>query len=190
MSAEMAEKQTENNVAVIAGLIKSCRAAQAGFLNAAEHVRNSDLSAYFTGRSMERARFAAELERAAHQLAESELSRTSAMADRVRRAWAELQFTRGHNDGAILSVVAAAERTTRELLSAGAEPGFSRRCEGLVGTAGGQHLGCLRPGLHAARHARQGGIKLLPGRHFGQVAISGRSKRVHSPACAPRATAP
>ena len=114
MDAEMTEKQTENNIEVIGGLIKSCRAAQAGFLNAAEHVRNSDLSAYFTGMSMERARFAAELERAAQQLGEAELSRTAAMAERVYRAWVDLQFVRGRNDGAILSLVSAAERTTRD----------------------------------------------------------------------------
>ena len=114
MGAEMTEKQTENNIDVIAGLIQCCRTAQAGFLNAAEHVRNSDLSAYFTGRSMERARFAAELERAAHQVGEAEISRTAAMAERVHRAWVDLQFARGRNDGAILGMVAAVERTTRD----------------------------------------------------------------------------
>ena len=114
MSAEATETNRENNIDVIAGLIKSCRAAQAGFLNAAEHARNSDLGAYFTGRSLERARFAAELERAALQFDGANLSRSAPMAERVYRAWVELTFPRGASDGAILTAVAAAERTTRD----------------------------------------------------------------------------
>ena len=108
------EKQTENNFDVIAGLIKSCRAAQSGFLNAAGNVRNSDLSAYFTGRSVERARFAAELQRAGQQPGEAELSRSAPMAQRVTRAWEDLQLARGSNDGTILEAVATAERTIRD----------------------------------------------------------------------------
>jgi uncharacterized protein (TIGR02284 family) len=114
MSAEGTETNRENNVDVIAGLIKSCRAAQAGFLNAAEQARNSDLGAYFTGRSLERARFAAELERAAQQLDGAEHSRSAPMAERVQRAWVDLTFARGTSDGAILNDVAAAERTMRD----------------------------------------------------------------------------
>jgi hypothetical protein len=142
MGAEMTQKQTENNIDVIAGLIKSCRAGQAGFLSAAERTRNSDLGAYFTGRSMERARFAAELERVARQLGEADLSRSGVpgkpavgllgssgvpgkpavgllgssapMAEQVHRAWVELNLARRASDSGILSVVAEAERTTRD----------------------------------------------------------------------------
>ena len=114
MGAEMTEKQTENNIDVLAGLIKSCRAAQSGFLSAAERTRNSDLGAYFTGRSMERARFAAELERAARQLSEAELSLNAPIAESVQRAWVDFNLARGTSDSGILSIVAEAERTTRE----------------------------------------------------------------------------
>ncbi len=132
MDAETTERQTENNIDVIAGLIKSCRVAQAGFLNAAEHVRNSDLSAYFTGMSMERARFAAELERAAQQLGEAGFSRSAAMAERVQRAWADLQFARGANDGTILSAVSAAERTTRDFYQQALSLDFSTQVRSLL----------------------------------------------------------
>ena len=134
MGAEMTGKQTENNITennidVLAGLIKSCRAAQAGFLSAAERTRNSDLGAYFTGRSMERARFRAELERAARQLSEAELSRggvpgksavgllelSAPMAERVQRAWVDFNLARGTSDSGILSIVAEAERATRDV---------------------------------------------------------------------------
>ena len=128
MGAEMTEKQAVPNVDVIAGLIKSCRAAQAGFLSAAERTRSSDLGAYFTGQSMERARFAAELERAARQLGEADLSRggvpdkpsvgllgLGAAAERTHRAWVELNVARGSSDSGILSAVAAAEQTTWDL---------------------------------------------------------------------------
>ena len=132
MDAEMTDRQTENNLDVIAGLIKSCRAAQAGFLNAAEYVRNSDLGAYFTGRSMERARFAAELQRAAQQVGEADLARIGGMAERVHRAWAELQFARGRNDGEILSMVSTAERTTRDFYQQALNLGLSAEVRGLL----------------------------------------------------------
>ena len=128
MGAEITEKQTENNIDVLAGLIKSCRAAQAGFLSAAERTRNSDLGAYFTGRSMERARFAAELERAARQMSAADRSRSGVpgkpvigllglsvpMAERVQRAWVDFNLAGGTSDSGILSIVAEAERSTRE----------------------------------------------------------------------------
>jgi uncharacterized protein (TIGR02284 family) len=113
MSAEVIEKQAERIADVIMGLIKTCRASQIGFLNAAERVRNSALRSYFIGQSMERARFAAELERVAHQ-GEIDLSRGAPTANRVQRVWTDLRLVRG-SDGNVLSAVALAERNTRDL---------------------------------------------------------------------------
>jgi uncharacterized protein (TIGR02284 family) len=109
MSVDLIEKQTDENADVIMGLIKTCRASQVGFLSAAERVRNSALRAYFIGQSMERARFAAELERVAQQ----DLTQGAPTANRVQRSWTDLRLVRG-SDGTVLSAVASAVRNTKD----------------------------------------------------------------------------
>src|ERR1039457_7147585 len=53
----------ENNaVSVLENLIETCKDGQKGYQEAASHVKRSDLKTYFNEQSLERSRFAGELE--------------------------------------------------------------------------------------------------------------------------------
>ncbi len=51
-----------NPISVIEELIQTCKDGQKGYLEAATHVKRSDLKAFFNEQSLERSRFAGELE--------------------------------------------------------------------------------------------------------------------------------
>src|ERR1035441_10744480 len=53
----------ENNaISVVENLIETCKDGQKGYQDAAQHVKRSDLKTYFNEKSLERSRFAGELE--------------------------------------------------------------------------------------------------------------------------------
>jgi uncharacterized protein (TIGR02284 family) len=110
MSADMADK----NMDVIKKLIETCRDGQAGYLEAAEHARNTELRAFFSGQSMERARFAAELESMARRLGEADPSRGPSLANQMHRAWIDLKHRLGGGDGGVLGSVEAGERNAKD----------------------------------------------------------------------------
>lgn len=93
----------------IKNLIEVCRDAQAGYLIAAEHARSAELRAFFTSQSMERARFAAELEGLARRISGASLRRTG-IVDRINRAWLELKQKLGAGDAGVLETVELSER--------------------------------------------------------------------------------
>ena len=66
----MAAETSKSNLEIIEKLIETCRDGQAGYLEAAEHARNSELRDFFSQQAMERARFAAELEHVAERFGE------------------------------------------------------------------------------------------------------------------------
>ncbi len=68
MGAEMAD----DTIKMIEKLIETCRDGQAGFLEAAEHTRNSELRDFFSSQSLERSKFAGELESVARHLGQAE----------------------------------------------------------------------------------------------------------------------
>ena len=51
-----------NAISVIENLIETCKDGQKGYQAAASHVKRSDLKTYFNEQSLERSRFAGELE--------------------------------------------------------------------------------------------------------------------------------
>ena len=122
MSTETVEKSFD----VMKDLVETCRDAQAGYLIAAEHVRNAELRAFFSQQSMDRARFAAELERAARRLGDAEIPRGSGIVDRINRAWLELKQKLAIGDIGVLETVEAAERSVKihfqQALQAGLPP--------------------------------------------------------------------
>jgi uncharacterized protein (TIGR02284 family) len=108
MSVAISESQLE----VIKNLIETCRNEQAGYLIAAEHARNAELRAFFSNQSMERARFAAELEGAARR-GGTQLIRSSGIVDRINRAWVELKQRLSAGDAGVLDSVENGERDAR-----------------------------------------------------------------------------
>jgi uncharacterized protein (TIGR02284 family) len=102
--------EVQADLQLVKNLIEVCRDAQAGYLIAAEHAREAELRTFFTGRSMERARFAAELEGIARHFAGGESVRRTGIVDRINRAWQELKHKLGAGDAGVLENVESFER--------------------------------------------------------------------------------
>jgi len=105
MSAEIADK----NVDLIKKLIETCRDGQAGYMEAAEHSRNAELRAFFSQQSMERARFAAELESVLRRMGGAGQSHGPSIASKMHRAWIELKYKLGGRDAGVLGSGEAGE---------------------------------------------------------------------------------
>lgn len=109
MGAEM----VEDTIDVIGKLIETCRDGQAGYLEAAEHTRNSALRAFFSQQGLQRAKFAGELENAARRLGEADPDRKPSMAGTLHRAWIDLKHKLGAGDDSILISVESGERNAK-----------------------------------------------------------------------------
>ena len=139
MSAEIAVSETKlstetagsdveliRKLDVIEKLIETCRDGQAGYLEAAEHAKNAELRAFFSGQSMERARFAAQLESVARRLGAADPSRGPSIASKMHCAWIDLKHRLGGGDAGVLGCVEAGESTAKnhylQALRAGLPP--------------------------------------------------------------------
>jgi uncharacterized protein (TIGR02284 family) len=104
-------------------LIETCRDGQEGYREAAEHTKDPDLRKFFDLQSLERARFAGELENIARRLGESNPNRRPSMANKLHRAWINLKEKLGAGDASILESVEAGEdkarNTYQEVLQSG-----------------------------------------------------------------------
>jgi len=96
--------QQKEIISTINGLIETLKDGQEGFKQAAEAVKDSNLKSLFSEYSLQRARFAGELQSEAHQLGESEPEESSSVAGAMHRAWINLKsaVTSG-DDHAILA---------------------------------------------------------------------------------------
>jgi uncharacterized protein (TIGR02284 family) len=137
MSTEMADEEMD----VIKKLIETCRDAQAGYLEAAEHVRSSALRAFFSRQSIERAKFAAELESVARRRGETEPDQSPSIANKIHRAWIDLKTKFGGGDASVIESVEFEERSAKdhylEALSVGLpldlQTVLERQAESVVG---------------------------------------------------------
>jgi uncharacterized protein (TIGR02284 family) len=129
---KLSTERTESDVnpidllELIKKLIETCRDGQAGYLEAAEHARNAELRSFFSTQSMERARFAAELESVARRMGEASPAYSPSVASMVHRAWIDLKHKLGGGDCGVLGSVEVGERNAvshyREALQAALSP--------------------------------------------------------------------
>ncbi|MBV8207357.1 MAG: PA2169 family four-helix-bundle protein [Acidobacteria bacterium] len=96
-------------IGILENLIDACRDGENGYRDAAEHITDSGLRSYFQGQSLERARFAADLELAIERLGKWEQTHQGTLAATVARDWFDLKRFFGGDDAAILEAVEAGE---------------------------------------------------------------------------------
>jgi uncharacterized protein (TIGR02284 family) len=87
----------------LAKLIRLCRDAQSGYRDAAEHAKDSRLKNLLNEVSLQRARFAGELESEAVHWGQSDVDRAGSTMGAIRRGWTGLKSSLGGGDEAILS---------------------------------------------------------------------------------------
>ena len=96
--------QQKEIISTINGLIETLKDGQEGFRQAAEGVKDSNLKSLFNEFSLQRARFAGELQAEAVKLGESEPEKDSSASGALHRAWINIKsaITSG-DDHAILA---------------------------------------------------------------------------------------
>jgi uncharacterized protein (TIGR02284 family) len=105
----------ENNaVSVIEALIETCKDGQKGYQDAATHVKRSDLKTYFNEQSLERSRFAGELEAELIHLGKSDKKVSGSVSAAMHRAWIDTKVALGGGDKTILESVEAGEDNAKE----------------------------------------------------------------------------
>lgn len=105
----------ENNaVSVLEDLIETCKDGQKGYQDAASHVKRSDLKTYFNEQSLERSRFAGELEAELIRLGKPDKKVTGSASATLHRAWIDTKVALGAGDHSILESVEAGEDNARK----------------------------------------------------------------------------
>ena len=83
--------QQKEIISTINGLIETLKDGQEGFRQASEAVKDSQLKSLFSEYSLQRAKFAGELQNAAINLGEAKPENTSSTAGAMHRAWINLK---------------------------------------------------------------------------------------------------
>jgi uncharacterized protein (TIGR02284 family) len=99
----------DDTIDTIVRLIETCRDGQAGYLEAAELARNGELRNFFAHQSLERSKFAGELESVARNLGDAAPGRGPSYAARLHHAWIDLKQMLGGGDASVLSSVELGE---------------------------------------------------------------------------------
>ncbi|HUI83514.1 MAG TPA: PA2169 family four-helix-bundle protein [Candidatus Binatia bacterium] len=90
-------------VAALEKLIEICRDGQAGYREAGEHASDPGLKKLFGEISLNRARFAGDLENETLRLGKADVDRSGSALGAIQRGWASLRANLGGGDDAILS---------------------------------------------------------------------------------------
>jgi uncharacterized protein (TIGR02284 family) len=105
----------ENNaVDVLEDLIETCKDGNKGYQDAASHTKRADLKAYFNEQSLERSRFAGELEAELPHLGEHNKKVTGSASAALHRAWIDTKVSLGGGDKTILESVEQGEDNAKQ----------------------------------------------------------------------------
>jgi uncharacterized protein (TIGR02284 family) len=99
---------------ILQELIEANRDAQKGYQDAAEHVKDAEIRSFFLEQSLERARFAGELEDAIRDFGESNPDRSGSVAGALHRAWVDTKVALGGGDHTILESVEQGEDSAKK----------------------------------------------------------------------------
>jgi uncharacterized protein (TIGR02284 family) len=105
----------ENNaISVVENLIETCKDGQKGYQDAAEHVKRSDLKTYFNEQSLERSRFAGELEAELVRLGKPDKKVSGSASAAMHRVWIDTKVALGGGDKTILESVEKGEDDAKD----------------------------------------------------------------------------
>src|SRR5271165_733807 len=95
-------------------LIQICRDGQEGYRDGAEHAKDPELKRIFNEVSLERAKFAGDLEAEAIRWGKSDVDRSGTALGAVHRGWANLKAALGGGDDALLSSMETGDEFARK----------------------------------------------------------------------------
>lgn len=102
----------ENNnktLEVVEKLIETCKDGENGYRDAAEHVKRADLKTFFLNQSLERSKFAGELQAELPHLGEHGKKDSGSTSAAIHRAWIDTKVALGGGDKTILESVEQGE---------------------------------------------------------------------------------
>lgn len=103
-----------NALNVVEKLIETCKDGENGYRDAAEHVKRADLKTFFLSQSLERAKFAGELQAELPRLGEHDKRDSGSATAAMHRAWIDTKAAMGAGDKSILQSVEAGEDTAKD----------------------------------------------------------------------------
>ena len=105
----------ENNaISVLEELIQTCKDGQKGYQEAASKVKRSDLKTFFNEQSLERSRFAGELEAELIRLGKPDKKVSGSVVASLHRAWIDTKVGLGGGDKTILEWLENGEDTAKD----------------------------------------------------------------------------
>jgi uncharacterized protein (TIGR02284 family) len=147
---------TNESLSVVKDLIETCRDGQNGYLHAASQIESPQLKSYFDNQSLERARFAVELEEASKALGQVEASETGTVAAVMHRAWFELKGDMGAGDHEILVSVEQGEDRAKEAYETAMKAALPADMIDLVR----EQYACVKAAHDRVRDWRDGKVKI------------------------------
>jgi len=105
----------KNQIDILKNLIEVCRDGQNGYLHAAGHVNDPELKSYFNEQSLERGRFAVELQDEVEKLGAPAPETTGSVAAAFHRAWFELKADLGGGDQSVINSVEQGEDRAKQV---------------------------------------------------------------------------
>ena len=105
----------ENNaISVVENLIETCRDGQKGYQEAAQHIKRPDLKSFFVELSLERGRFAQELQAELSRLGKPDKKVSGSVGGAMHRAWIDTKAALGGGDKSILESLEHGEDDAKE----------------------------------------------------------------------------
>lgn len=99
---------------ILQDLIETNRDGQKGYQDAAEHVKDAEVRSYFLEQSLERSRFAGEIEDLIRDFGESNPDRSGSVSAALHRAWIDTKSALGGGDHSVLESVEQGEDSAKK----------------------------------------------------------------------------
>jgi uncharacterized protein (TIGR02284 family) len=106
--------KNEHVIDALEELIEICRDGQTGYRDGSEHVKNPQLKRLLSEVSLERAKFAGDLESEAVRYGKSDVDRTGTTLGALHRGWANLKAALGGGDDAILGSMETGDKFAKD----------------------------------------------------------------------------
>jgi len=118
-------------LSTLKNLVDICRDGQRGYLEAAEHISDSGLRSFFNEQSLERARYAGELESEMLRMGETDTDAKGSLSGALHRGWLDLSATIAGDD-AVLYAVEQGEDVAKKAYEEALQKGLPANVEGTV----------------------------------------------------------
>jgi uncharacterized protein (TIGR02284 family) len=103
-----------NALSVVEKLIETCKDGEKGYRDAADHVKRADLKTFFLAQSLERSKFAGELQAELPRLGEHDKKDSGSVSGAMHRAWIDTKVAVGAGDKSILQSVEQGEDSAKD----------------------------------------------------------------------------